>query len=190
MATRHPSYRPLDPAIQEIRVLDVAPGHEADPVRCSIRHVVLTSDPKPIYETISYVWGDPTHRGRIILDDSELDVPASSEVVLRRMRYVDRHRALWIDAVCIDQNDTQEKNQQVTMMGSVYALGQMTLVWLGFFDGVEDLADNVATILSDFRHCTDDFARFHDRASFKVRTQVDLSPLRTLITGAWFERLW
>jgi hypothetical protein len=183
-------YRPLDVSRKEIRVLDVAPGHQSELIYCHLRHVALTSQPKPVYETISYVWGDATQRGVILLDDSVLDVPASSEEVIRRMRLVDRHRVVWIDAVCINQNDVQEKNQQVAMMQDVYALSSLNLVWLGSIEGAIGLKEAVRIILSDFRHCTEDFARVYDFHLYKPRTRVDLTPLAAVARSRWWTRLW
>lgn len=52
-------------------------------------------------------------------------------VALRHLRYPDRTRALWIDALCINQKDEREKSLQVGMMGSIYRHAGRVLIWLG-----------------------------------------------------------
>lgn len=74
----------------------------------------------PEYETISYVWGDPNLKATVYVNGRGALVPASPERVLRRMRLPVRIRVLWIDALCIKQDDLQEKQQQVAIMGEIY----------------------------------------------------------------------
>ncbi|KAK3708335.1 hypothetical protein LTR37_011600 [Vermiconidia calcicola] len=91
----------------------------------------MSSDPKPRYETISYVWGDPGKRAFIKLDGRTVDVPASSAAAIRRMRLAEHPRALWIDAICINQSNVEEREQQVAMMGDIYRNSQGNLIYLG-----------------------------------------------------------
>lgn len=79
-------YQELDFEQKEIRLLNVYPGSGDELICCSLEHAFLSDTLKPVYETISYVWGDPGRRGSVNLQDCEMDVPAGSEVVLRRMR--------------------------------------------------------------------------------------------------------
>jgi len=41
---------------------------------------------------------------------------------------------LWIDAICINQGDPEEKNQQLNIMVDIYAEAEETLIWMGFND--------------------------------------------------------
>ncbi len=58
-------------------------------------------------------------------------MPASAEAALRGTHRADSHLPVWIDAICINQNDVLEKNHQVAMMGEVYSGAAEVLVWLG-----------------------------------------------------------
>ncbi|KAK0616470.1 heterokaryon incompatibility protein-domain-containing protein [Immersiella caudata] len=42
-----------------------------------------------------------------------------------------RDAYLWVDALCIDQNNLAEKSLQVGMMGSIYGSAERVLIWLG-----------------------------------------------------------
>ena len=126
------TYKPLDSAAYEIRVLDIKePSTTSDLVSCEFRIISLKADPVPLYETISYCWGISTERRDILLDGHLFSVPVNTESALRCMASGHGKRTVWIDAICINQNDINERQQQVAMMGQVYSLCQRTLVYLG-----------------------------------------------------------
>jgi hypothetical protein len=50
---------------------------------------------------------------------------------LRRLRFPNSTRILWIDAICINQDDKEERSYQVPLMGSIYSLARRVVVWLG-----------------------------------------------------------
>jgi hypothetical protein len=95
-------YRPLEIDLKEIRLHVLSPGDKHDDVCGELQYISLGDSKRLAYETISYVWGDPTIRGEMTLNGRKMDVPASSEAALRRMRHQDRERIVWIDAVCIN----------------------------------------------------------------------------------------
>jgi hypothetical protein len=108
-------------------------------------HVSL--DFPPAYETLSYVWGDPTvceeMKLRYFPSRSDPIGTPSSEAfetfyvtvnlasALRSIRYPVVPRLLYIDAIFISQNDKDERAQQVQLMVSIYTLGTQSIVWLG-----------------------------------------------------------
>lgn len=80
---------------------------------------------------MSYVWGNPSETKPIILDGEPFDVTVNLEAGLRAMRKQSNRYVLWIDAICINQKDVQEKNVQVPQMGRLYSTAPAVLVWLG-----------------------------------------------------------
>lgn len=130
-------YRPLDVSIREIRVLDILQftGKQIEVLQCRLRHVSLDSEPKPVYETISYCWGDPNPCEVISLNGNDFSVPKNTFLALRRISSPSRVRTVWIDAVCINQNDIRERSQQVSMMGAIYTQTTTGLIYLGECDG-------------------------------------------------------
>ncbi|KAI3324110.1 heterokaryon incompatibility [Xylariaceae sp. AK1471] len=47
---------------------------------------------------------------------------------LRHLRYTDRPRMLWVDALCINHNDVEEKNAQIQLMGQIYCRARRSVV--------------------------------------------------------------
>lgn len=153
------NYQPLDQGVEEFRVIDVEPAERRTAtVRCHLRHVKMSSDPKPRYETISYVWGDPGKRAFVKLDGQTIDVPVSSAAAIRRMRLAKHSRALWIDAICINQSDLAERERQVAMMRDIYRNSQGNLIYLGQDKdpvATEQALKNMRAILKEMNEETD-----------------------------------
>ncbi|OQO11554.1 hypothetical protein B0A48_03281 [Cryoendolithus antarcticus] len=123
-------YRPLDKARREIRLLRLKAGYGEDTVRCEITHASLDDAALASYETISYVWGDPSIRTIIEIDGSRVLEPKTAAAALTRMRLEDEDRTLWIDAICIDQSNKPERSHQVNMMAEIYTRGTRCLAYL------------------------------------------------------------
>lgn len=115
----------------EIRVLVLAPTTESEEICCSLKHVRLSD--KPDFEALSYAWGDSAKPRRVFCDKKIINVTENLYIALRNLRYKDRERAIWADAICINQDDDLlgEKSQQVGLMGKIYSEAQCTVVWLG-----------------------------------------------------------
>ncbi|KAL2045707.1 hypothetical protein N7G274_002138 [Stereocaulon virgatum] len=115
---------------ETIRLIDIHPGSDIDILQCTMRHVRLADSPQ--YEALSYCWGDPTPNQTIKCNGKPLAITTSLQLALRRLRfYPPRIRALWADAICINQKDIDERNQQVRLMRRVYEQAQSVVVWLG-----------------------------------------------------------
>ncbi|PMD32080.1 HET-domain-containing protein, partial [Hyaloscypha variabilis F] len=85
------------------------------------------------FEALSYVWGRRRQRRAMQLGSSARMFSATENLIvaLRHLRYPDRTRTLWVDALCINQKDEREKSLQVGMMGSIYSHAERVLIWLG-----------------------------------------------------------
>ena len=87
------------------------------------------------YEALSYTWGtmqgDYSMSSTIFCDGSEIKVTRNCEDALRRLRLEEEERVLWVDAICINQKDNDEKSVQVAFMGAVYGHAAKALIWLG-----------------------------------------------------------
>lgn len=92
---------------------------------------------EPKYEALSYTWCTPLHPETAYIatagssSSSTLLVRKSLASALRHLRYPDRPRTMWIDAICINQSDVNERNEQVVRMAKIYRLAQRVVVWLG-----------------------------------------------------------
>lgn len=121
-------YEPLERP-RKIRVLHVRPGLPGDLLSCHLEHVDLNLN--PTYEAISYVWGNPSFSHSILCDNRRVAVTKSLNDVLHRLRLRDKQRTVWIDGVCINQGDVEERGHQVRLMGDVYKWAQRVVIWLG-----------------------------------------------------------
>lgn len=191
----------LDAARQEIRLLEVAPSQRpSDPVHCTIMRVSLLSEPKPSYETISYCCGDIKDRASIVLNGEPFSALATAGLALRRMRCTDRPRTLWLDCVCINQDDVRERGQQVAMMDEIYGQTQRNLIYLGEDDGnMVHIMDNMLIVLRDMHHATNGFrdldTMFHIASGDARHPETWLPPfdfntLTAFFSRPYFMRLW
>uniref|UniRef100_A0A0B7JYH3 Heterokaryon incompatibility domain-containing protein n=1 Tax=Bionectria ochroleuca TaxID=29856 RepID=A0A0B7JYH3_BIOOC len=126
------------PRSRVIRVLILFPGAGDDLIRVSLQ--VASLDDEPEFEAISYVWGDPTSRKTIYCDGVCISVTANLYAALHNFRLEDKPRRLWADALCINQEDLDEKSFHVQMMQTVYQSCIRCLVWLGAPDAHSDTA--------------------------------------------------
>ncbi|KLO85755.1 Uncharacterized protein LW93_14373 [Fusarium fujikuroi] len=141
---------PLAPGSQCIRVLDV---HESDPadsdrVTGTLRTVDLRTLPK--FTALSYVWGEGT-RHKIACNGCDIKITQSCYEALASLRESCRPLTIWVDAICINQEDNSEKEQQIVLMGSIYTLADTVYVWLGVGNAKTDQAAEYIGVISQFR---------------------------------------
>jgi hypothetical protein len=120
----------------DVRILELLPGSFSDPIYCRLHAAPIESD--PIYDALSYMWGDPTAKGMITLEDEPFAVTISLENALRHMRLRNDVRYLWADAVCINQRDIKERGNQVHLMKEIYSRCQRARVWIDVDLDIED----------------------------------------------------
>lgn len=135
-------YEPLGDG--QIRLLRLQPGTEDIHFTLESANLSEALD----YEAISYCWGDPADTRTVYCDGLPLQVTNSLFTALKRLRLREQTRVLWADAVCIDQRNTPEKNEQVKLMSRIYAGPKRVLIWLGEdMSGLEGIEDSIQTAL-------------------------------------------
>lgn len=122
-------YQPLGEG--QIRVLTLFPANKTeDDLHGELHHVQLSPELK--FEAVSYVWGEPIFSVTLrISETSIINITKNLSDALRRFRKPGVPRTLWVDALCINQSEIQEKNRQVQLMGQIYQYAQTVLAWLG-----------------------------------------------------------
>ena len=125
-------YSPLV-LVGEIRLIKLQPGSAGSDVHCILQHAKLSNQPsnRPQYEALSYEWGPQTCLQTIRINDTIQQVRENLWSALRHLRLESEPRLLWIDALCINQEDILERNQQVNQMGVIYSQARRVVVWLG-----------------------------------------------------------
>lgn len=145
------------------------------------------------YEALSYVWGEVAGHVSIQVCGENFKATSNLEQALRRLRYKDRSRLLWVDAVCINQLDIPERNSQVKLMGSIYETAHQVIVWLG-----EEEKDTKKTIELIHRlagnhklHWVDLSPVAYDISEPTVRKgNVDHFGLFGFFRRPWWTRMW
>ena len=122
-------YVPLE-SPSHIRLLVLHPGDEPDAICCSLSQTSLDQT-NHIYEALSYVWGDIESSVPIICEGRSLLMTPSLHSALRRLRFTEKKRILWVDAICINQKDDAEKSVQVGLMGCIYQNAGLVIADLG-----------------------------------------------------------
>jgi hypothetical protein len=161
----------------------------------------------PKYEALSYVWGIERSPVPVMvksqsLKRSFLNVTQNLATALVYLRHRTEPRVLWIDALCINQEDMEERSSQVARMAEIYRLAHRVVVWLG----PESEGDGSAKALSTLRFISSqievDWARGEMRATDQANpswanTHVPLpldpnvlGPIFMLLNRPWFERVW
>ena len=121
-------YEPLDVDSYEIRMLTILPGSPGSIVRCTMQRTNLISPIK--YAALSYCWGDATITTDILVNGIEIQVTVNLADALQHLRKLGVGR-LWVDALCINQTDKQEKGLQIRNMKHIYSKAERTYAWLG-----------------------------------------------------------
>ncbi|KAF6822984.1 heterokaryon incompatibility protein [Colletotrichum plurivorum] len=193
------TYQPLQDSRRHIRLLQID-GHDAaaDRISCSILHDSLDNDPK--FTALSYVWGDPSQPRTILLQGQEVNVTRNLYFALERHAKFPKSQVsqLWIDALCINQADDEEKGRQVQLMGTIYSNATQVLIWLGPAD---DASVDALHQLSLLGTTFEDVEAREDsgpvvRQAF-VKTVLDLSGtsinfahIQSLFRRPWWTRVW
>lgn len=176
----------------QIRILRIFAGKEEDTIRCRLIPITLGEQE---YEALSYCWGDdpPTHEIKITRDEAlnDLGRPDSEEQTfyirnnlfdaMKTLRETNVDVDLWIDALCINQEDVEEKKTQIAKMEDIYSTATHVIIWLGI---PEDLVSSQAA----FKFIEDlcDLRLFDDRLSKTYAYQWEA--LAELMTNNWFSR--
>lgn len=121
----------LDPSQKDIRVLRILPGMQDEPLITVLEVKSLNDMMKASFDCLSYVWGDVKVTKPITVNNQVLHVTMNLVRCLRHLRHQKQELVLWVDAVCIDQSDLEEKSTQVAMMGEIYSKCSSVYLWLG-----------------------------------------------------------
>jgi hypothetical protein len=165
------NYKPLPSATTQIRILTLIPG--SGPIRCGLGNVPL-SEVSPNFTALSYRWGPkPFIPHTILLNKRRQPVQGNLYAALVALRKHGVTR-LWIDALCINQNDLSEKEGQVKIMEEIYMKAKGVIIWLG--DAQHD-SDYIMRTIS----------REIDQDYVKKRFLVGLL---AILSREWFTRTW
>lgn len=181
------------PDTSHIRLLHVLPGTNGDIIRCKCLPYSLLR-PRPEYTAISYTWGDASLTEPIVLNGGRYFTTKNAREVLEYVRRTGGMHAIWIDAICINQNDIPERNAQVRLMDSVYSHAQQTVVWLGEVSNDSDLALDFVPVINSALHSLRESGEVTEKLLLETTATDSNSPqwqaLGRLLARPWFQRIW
>ncbi|KAM5350718.1 hypothetical protein ACJ41O_007223 [Fusarium nematophilum] len=120
---------PLDSG--ETRVAVIRNGMWDDPICCHLEHVKIEAATKIPYVALSYVWGSSKAVETIRINGQNHDIGINLACAMRHLRDEELPVMIWIDAVCINQENLVERSEQVAMMRDIYSCAQRVVVFLG-----------------------------------------------------------
>ncbi|KAJ4328982.1 hypothetical protein N0V84_000553 [Fusarium piperis] len=194
---------------RQIRLLTLEPGEYGDEIVGHLEIVDLKDE--PIFEALSYCWGDRTDVCEITVDDHKVCVTRNLYRALQRLRYETVARQIWADAICINQEDDVEKAHQVNLMSDIFTRASGTTLFIGDYEdnaaasksfssdvapesqaGVENaialirkLADDGHIFYLDFNTDANSLPPKSSQVWYKA-TEC----LRSLVTQPWWYRMW
>lgn len=136
-------YKRLEPIIGDVRLVKLWPGAGDTTIRCETIHASF--DGTLSYEALSYTWGEKSPGGLIDMNGRPFLTRRNLADALRHLRLKDKPRTLWIDALCIDQINVEERNTQVGRMRDIYKGASRVLVFLGQAADDSDMAMDLIT---------------------------------------------
>ncbi|KAH9828245.1 Heterokaryon incompatibility protein (HET) [Teratosphaeria destructans] len=144
-----------------------------------------TKHPEREYACLSYCWGETIVRDVAILcDGSRLNITRNLEVALKSLRDPRSERRIWIDQICINQEDISERGHQVSIMKHIFRRAKEVVAFLGAED--------------DRSRKLFDYARKMKRGDDSPKSVLNriMSPrqlqdaMQKLLQRPWFTRVW
>jgi hypothetical protein len=200
-------YNKLDETANEIRLVTLFPGVDKSDIVADLHTISFNPDePVPNFEALSYTWGSSENSPEISighLRDCSLKVTRNLEVALRHLRYADKPRIMWIDAICVNQDDLDERGEQVKRMADIYARAKQVTVWIGPAGPNTDTAIRALNSLSSKIQANWSFWRttpaqdsdlddnhWSDPESPLPYSSDTVAGIQDLYGREWFQRLW
>lgn len=148
----------------------------------------------PVYTAISYTWGDATPTLPISVDGEVFHVRLQCWYALWQVRQAGLSGNIWIDSICINQEDNAEKSAQVAMMGTIYASANLVAACIGMGDtlkAVINLTSQKPGILgptSDVNTALDDLGGLPYFNRLWIKQEIILANKVKLLGGTWSMR--
>ncbi|KAK5996951.1 Heterokaryon incompatibility 6-like protein [Cladobotryum mycophilum] len=173
------SYRYSPLPKDSIRLLRLMPHRDKTaPIQCTLFDYPLlaSDDDDHLYDALSYVWGSSEKTQSIAIDNYDLPITANLHAALSRLRHGLFERLIWVDAICINQEDLKERGHQVQTMAKIYASASRVVVWLGEAE-------------ADSEQALEEIHRAANGQSTKSDQRIQQAII-ALLQRSWFKRVW
>ncbi|KAL7781173.1 heterokaryon incompatibility domain-containing protein [Trichoderma afarasin] len=158
---------------------------------------VALADCSGLYDALSYVWGDPLEKINITIDGKILPVTVNLFQALNGLLSKGGPRRLWIDAICVNQEDLNERSSQVRLMGKIYKQSGNVPIWLG--QNKTDISLPCVNLLKDTaaasRKIWETYGHENNIPNPMVDNPICSDPkqwdmVREMTNLPWFSRVW
>lgn len=168
---------PLSNEHLQTRFLRIHRGKSETPLKCTLfRSTLIGAN----YEALSYTWGTDERSNLVLVNGIYAGVTKNLKAALLALRQSQKDRVVWIDALCINQEDNSERAAQVQQMSHIYRCAHRVIIWLGV--DLDDSSDVFA------------YMRLHqagevspDKGSAITRP---VAGLRNLLKRRYWSRVW
>ncbi|KAF7544004.1 hypothetical protein G7Z17_g10296 [Cylindrodendrum hubeiense] len=202
-------YSPLEAS--HIRLIKVA-FNDQDELDASIEHTNLDPEDPITYSTLSYVWGDTSNTVQLSCDDGKtIKITTTLHDALRQVAKFNPNKLLWVDQICINQNDLHERSEQVKLMNTIYEKAETVIAWLGaatpstpkaidLISRVSDIAMPTLTDMFRIEEYPDDWVGLekYEEISTEESKKLGISfddeeawdAFADFFDRPWFQRIW
>ncbi|KAI9650422.1 hypothetical protein NHQ30_000436 [Ciborinia camelliae] len=187
--------RPIHLDRPAIRLLRILKGCWSDKIQCELFSAWFDEPDSIIpYYALSYTWGSKNKVEEVIIDDTTVKITLNLHMALQHLRFEKEDLILWVDALCINQDNFQEKIHQIRQMGNIYQKAEKVVVWLGLGTRETDLVmDTMKQLHKESLSWTS--AELTVRAYGWIRernTQLVYwrEGMKLVLERQWFRRIW
>ncbi|KAF1995071.1 HET-domain-containing protein, partial [Amniculicola lignicola CBS 123094] len=188
------------------RLLKLHKGYINEPIRCHLWQTILPQNEIDRenqlvdYIALSYTWGGQGKSAEIEVNGCGMRVTENLYSALRHLRTEVEDQDFWVDAICIDQGNPDERSHQVGLMRRIYQEAFGVYVWLGGSTTETDAAMDAMTKLEQLR------TKIGKEWRFFAEKRIQLEPysrerdvlgdhpvragLEQLLGRPWFRRIW
>lgn len=178
-------YRPLLETQSELRLLKIRAGSSWETVKANIINTPISETPP--FEAISYRWAFGNDVP-ILLDEQRFGVSDEVHEILRTLRYRRKDRIIWLDSICIDQTNIDEKAWQIGLMRQIYSSSEQVIAWIAVMRQLPFLPGPFSSLaeLAALNESADNFSQsfLHGDLCGELRASI------ISLTNEFFFRTW
>ncbi|KAI4102601.1 MAG: hypothetical protein L6R37_004314 [Teloschistes peruensis] len=181
-------------SIDEIRLLRIRAINADGRIDAQLIEMGIEDAKAQNYYALSYAWGQPLLTHHLYIDGSCLQITAHLHAALLSLKTLTKDRPgtwFWIDAICINQFDLNEKAGQIPLMRSIFSHAAKVIIWLcGDDDSISGVFKMIPTTLNDMKGVWSDKKLTIMQREQKMKEVLGSTNLNQLFEQDWFGRLW
>lgn len=183
----------------QIRLVYLLPGLYHEDLVAVLEHTCLKQS--PMYEALSYTWGTSVKGCHMSLKTEtgygRLAITSNLKAALLRMRSIEHTKAIWIDQVCINQDDILERSLQVPRMGVIYSSAYQVSIWIGEEDDDSRKGLSFLQIILSYLPPSEPTSNIKDDSEYvlpmsalPIARSEGWEALKRIFDRPWFRRVW